>query len=156
MKQVFLTFGLYKKYQILIHFRTRLNRDYKINTSNSGRQILIFRINAVHIEFSNSNLSSKNIYAPCHLLTEKLFVDLEHQTIDYQLKGEDTMASIEKTEHVNFVILIKFVMNSTLYSNVIPLLIYGKLSYRPTVRIILTIYNLKISCRTHPLTFLMN
>ena len=85
------------------------------------------------------NLSSKNIYAPCHLLTEFFFVDLEHQTIDYQLKGEDTMASIEKTEHVHFVILIKFVMNSTLYSNVIPLLIYGKLSYRPTVKIILTI-----------------
>ena len=83
-------------------------------------------------------MGSKNIYAPCHLLTEKLFVDLEHQTIDYQLKGEDTMASIEKTEHVNFVILIKFGMNSTLYSNVIPLLIYGKLSYRPTVKIILT------------------
>ena len=71
-------------------------------------------------------------------VTEKLFVDLEHQTIDYQLKGEDTMASIKKTEHVNFVILIKCVMNSTLYSNVIPLLIYGKLSYRPTVKIILT------------------
>ena len=76
--------------------------------------MLVFRIYAVHIGFSNWNLSSKNIYALCHLLTEKLFVDLEHQTIDYQLKGEDTMASIEKTEHVNFVILIKFVMNSTL------------------------------------------
>ena len=139
MKHVFLTFGLYKKYQVSIHFQTRLNRDYKINTSNSGRQILIFRINAVHIEFSNWNLSSKNIYAPCHILTGKLFVDLEHQTIDYHLKGEDTMASIEKTEHVNFVILIKFAMNSTLYSNVIPLLIYGKLSYRPTVKILLTI-----------------
>ena len=44
------------------------------------------------------------------------------------------MASIEKTENVNSVILITFVMNSTLYSNVIPLLIYGKLSYHPTVK----------------------
>ena len=84
-------------------------------------------------------MSSKNIYALCHLLTEKLFVDLEHQTLDYQLKGEDTMASIENTENLNSEILIKCVMNATLYSNVIPLLIYGKLSYRPTVKIILTI-----------------
>ena len=66
-------------------------------------------------------------------------VHLEHQTMDYQLKGEDTMASIEKTEHVNSVILIKFVMNSLLYSNVIPLLIYDKHSYHPTVKIIRTI-----------------
>ena len=79
-------------------------------------------------------MSSKNIYALCHLLTEKLFVNLEHQTIDHQSKGEDTVASIEKTEHVYSVILIKFVTNSTLYSNVIPFLIYGKLSYRPTVK----------------------
>ena len=48
-------------------------------------------------------------------LDQKIFVDLEHQTIDCQLKGEDTMASIEKKEHVISVILIKFVMNSTLY-----------------------------------------
>ena len=33
----------------------------------------------------------------------KFLVDLEHQTINYQLKGEDGMASIEKTEHVNSV-----------------------------------------------------
>ena len=55
------------------------------------------------------------------------------------MKGEDTMASIEKTEHVNSVILIHFLMNSTLYSIVIPLLIYDRLSYRPTVKIIRTI-----------------
>ena len=52
------------------------------------------------------------------------------------------MASIEKTEYVNSVILIQFVMNSILYSNVIPLLIYDKLSHRPIVKIIRTIWNL--------------
>ena len=40
-------------------------------------------------------------------------VDLDHQTTDYQLKGGDIGASIEKTK--------QFVMNSTLYSNQIPL-----------------------------------
>ena len=61
------------------------------------------------------------------------------------------MASIEKTEHVISVILMQFVMNSTSYSNVTPLLIYGKLSYHPTAKIIRTISNYKnimsdISC----------
>ena len=46
--------------------------------------------------FLNQNFSSKNIYALCHLLTATLFVDLKHQTTDYQSEGEDTMASIEK------------------------------------------------------------
>ena len=55
------------------------------------------------------------MYVLCHLLTKKIFVDLEHQTIDCQLQGEDTRASIEKKEHVISVILIKFVMNSTFY-----------------------------------------
>ena len=40
----------------------------------------------------------------CHLLTEKFFFDFEHQTKDYQLEEENTMASMEKTEHVNSVI----------------------------------------------------
>ena len=33
-------------------------------------------------------------------LTEKLFVFLEHQTIDYQLKREDTMASIGRRQNI--------------------------------------------------------
>ena len=35
-------------------------------------------------------------------LTEKLFVFLEHQTIDYQLKREDTMASIGRRQNIWF------------------------------------------------------
>ena len=48
------------------------------------------------------------ICVSCHILTEHWVVDLEHLTIDDQLKGEYNMALIEKTEHVDifFVILI--------------------------------------------------
>ena len=50
-----------------------------------------------------------------YLLTETFFVGLDYQAIDYPLEREDTMSSIEKKEHVSFVIL----MISSLCSNVI-------------------------------------
>ena len=39
------------------------------------------------------------------------FFDLEHQTIDYQLKVEYTVTLIKKAEHGNSLILMKFVIN---------------------------------------------
>ena len=131
MKQVLLTFGLYQEVPNINAFSHR-----------------IFKLK-FKLEKYLCSLSLFNRKILCRFRTSI-------QLKDYQLKGEDTMASIEETEHVSSVILIKFVMNSSLYSNVIPLLIYGKLSYCPTVKIIRTIKKLKISCQTHSVTFLMN
>ena len=140
MKQVFLTFGLYIQEVPNINtfpnqIKQRLKDQYiqqwsaNLNLSNKCRSYRIFKLK-FELEKYLCSLSPFNRKIICRFRTSNHRLPIER---------EDTMASIEKTEHVNFVILIKFVMNSTLYSNVIPILIYGKLSYRPTVKIIPTI-----------------
>ena len=98
-----------------------------LNLSNKCRSYRIFKLK-FELEKYLCSLSPFNRKIICRF-----------RTSNHRLPIESGRYYGINTEHVNFVILIKFVMNSTLYSNVIPLLIYGKLSYRHTVRIILTI-----------------